>query len=77
MTRLNWPLRLPPLGLLPLLLMAACTSAEERAANAQEDVARQRLDLIEQHQECVEEANGDQVKIDACETYLKEAEALK
>jgi hypothetical protein len=72
MTRFGLPLRL-----LPLLLLAACASAEERAARADEEVANRRLELIEQHQDCVEEANGDQTKIDACETYLKEAEALK
>jgi outer membrane biogenesis lipoprotein LolB len=65
------------LSLVPLLLLGACTSAEERAARAAEEVANQRLELIQQHQDCVEEANGDQTKIDACETYLHEADALK
>lgn len=64
-------------GLLPLLLVAACTSAEERSARADEDVANRRLELIEQHQSCVEEAGGDQQKLEACEVYLREADALK
>jgi len=63
--------------LLPLLLPVACTSAEDRAARADEDVANRRLELIQQHQDCVEEAEGDQQKIDDCEVYLKEADALK
>jgi len=61
---------------LPILL-AACASAEDRAARSQQDVAEKRLELIEQHQTCVKQAKGDQAKIDACEHYLKEAEALK
>src|SRR3546814_15289486 len=62
-------------GLLPLLLAAACTSAEERSARADEDVANRRLELIEQHQSCVEEAGGEQQKLEACEVYPREAEA--
>lgn len=65
------------LSLVPVLLASACASAEDRAARAQEEVANQRLELIQKHQECVEEANGDQAKIDVCETYLNEADALK
>lgn len=64
-------------GVIPLLLLTACTSAEERSARADEEVANRRLELIEQHQDCVEQAKGDQAKVQACETYLKEAEALK
>ena len=64
-------------SLASLLLLGACASAEDRAARADEEVANQRLELIQKHQDCVEQANGDQAKIDACETYLKEAEALK
>jgi len=71
---------MPRFGLLVCLaplLLGACTSAEERSARANEEVANKRLELIEQHQECVEDANGDQAKIEACEHYLKEADALK
>lgn len=64
-------------SVMPLLLMAACASPEERAAMADEEVANRRLELIQMHQDCVEEAKGDQAKAQACETYLKEAEALK
>ena len=46
-----------------LALLAACSSPEERAAkaqersyNSQEDVARQRLELVEKYQDCVDEA---------------------
>jgi hypothetical protein len=65
-------------------LLAACSSpqkdaakAQEGAFEAQEKVARQRLELVEKYQACVDEAAGDQLKIDACDSYLKAAEALK
>lgn len=65
-------------------LLAACSSpqkdaakAQEGAFEAQEKVAKQRLELVEKYQACVDEAAGDQLKIDACDSYLKAAEALK
>jgi hypothetical protein len=65
-------------------LLAACSSPQEDAAKAQEgafeaqeEVARQRLELVEKYQACVEEAAGDNLKIEACDSYLRAAEALK
>lgn len=65
-------------------LVAACATPEERAANAkqksyeaQEDVAKRRLELVDQYQDCIEEAGGDKGKIEACDTYLRAAEALQ
>ena len=65
-------------------LLAACSSPQEDAARAQEGafeaqekVAKQRLELVEKYQVCVDEAAGDQLKVDACDSYLKAAEALK
>ncbi len=67
-----------------LLLISACGSAErdaaraqERAYEAQERIAEERLDLVEKYQDCVEDADGNQTKAAACESYLKAAEALK
>jgi len=69
-------------GLLGLL--AACSSAHDDAAEAQknafeaqEEVAKQRLELIEKYQACIEESDGNTEQIGACESYLKAAEALK
>ena len=69
-------------GLLGLL--TACSSPQDDAAEAQksafeaqEEVAKQRLDLIDKYQACVEDAAGENDKINACESYLKAAEALK
>jgi hypothetical protein len=70
------------LGLVGLL--SACGSsdrqadrAQERAYEAQERVAQQRLDLVENYQKCVKNASSGQAKSAACESYLKAAEALK
>jgi outer membrane biogenesis lipoprotein LolB len=67
-----------------MALLAACSSpqkdaakAQEGAFEAQERVAKERLELVEKYQTCVDEAAGDQLKVDACDSYLKAAEALK
>ena len=65
-------------------LLGACSSPEERAAEAQErsykaqeNVANQRLDLVKKYQDCVKAAGSDNKKVEACDSYLKAAEALK
>ena len=67
-----------------IALLAACSSPEERAAeaqagayNAQQDVAKRRLQLVDQYQSCVKDAAGNQQKAAACDSLLKAAEALK
>jgi hypothetical protein len=47
------------------------------AYEAQERVAEQRLSLVEEYQECVEDAGSNQAKAVACESYPKAAEVLK
>ncbi len=65
-------------------LLTACSSAEERAAKAQqrsyeaqEKLVKQRLDFVAKYQKCVTEAGGDKIKVEACDSYLRSAEALK
>ncbi|UUX50822.1 ChiQ/YbfN family lipoprotein [Nisaea acidiphila] len=65
-------------------LLAGCSSPSEDAAKAQksayeaqEEVARQRLKLVEQYQSCIKEAEGDKSKEEACQSFLNAAEALK
>ena len=65
-------------------LVAACSSAQKDAAKAQkgaseaqEQATRQRLELVEKYQACVEEAAGDNQKVEACDSYLSAAQALK
>ena len=67
-------------------LLAACSSsnphdraaeAQERSYEAQEEVARQRLELVDKYRDCVIDAGSDAPKVEACDTYLRAAEALK
>ena len=65
-------------------LLTACGSsgrqadrAQERAYEAQQRVAEERLDLVDKYQDCVRDAGSNQTKVTACETYLKAADALK
>ena len=65
-------------------LLAACSNpqkdaarAQERSYEAQEDVVRQRLELVDKYQQCVKNDAGDALKVEACDSYLRAAEALK
>lgn len=65
-------------------LLAACSTPQDRAAKAQESsyeaqeaVAKQRLELVAKYQACVKDAGANQQKATACESYLKSADALK
>ncbi len=65
-------------------LLAACSNPQKDAARAQkhsyeaqEEVTRQRLELVDKYQQCVKNAAGDALKVEACDSYLRAAEALK
>ena len=58
-------------------VLGACSSPQDDAAKAQEKVSNERLELVEQYKECVDDADDDSAKVEACDTYLKAAEALK
>jgi hypothetical protein len=73
-----------PICIVFMGLLAACSNpqkdaarAQERSYGAQEDVARERLDLVEKYQHCVKSAAGDALKVEECDSYLRAAEALK
>ena len=55
----------------------ACQSAQDKAAKSQEEVNRERLELVDKYQECIKKAEKDKEKEAECEQYLKAAEALK
>ena len=64
--------------------LAACSNPHKEAAKAQkqtheahEEVARERLELVDKYQACVADASGNVEKIEACDSYLRAAEALK
>jgi cytochrome oxidase Cu insertion factor (SCO1/SenC/PrrC family) len=63
--------------------LVACGGAQRKASRAQaqsykasESVSKERLRLVDQYQKCVKDAKNDSVKVEACDTYLKAAEAL-
>jgi hypothetical protein len=62
---------------LTLGLFTACSSSQDRAYKAQEQVSKQRLELIEKYEKCMQKAGDDEAKKQDCEQYLKAAEALK
>ena len=57
--------------------LAACSSPQDDAAEAQEKVSEERLKLIDQYRECMDAAEGDDTKMGECDSYLKAAEALQ
>ena len=55
----------------------ACSSPQDRAYKAQENVHKERLKLVDEYKKCLEKAGADNTKVEACDQYLKAAEALK
>ena len=58
-------------------IMTACSSSQDKAYKAQEKVHKERLELVGQYQNCLEKAGDDKEKTEACDQYLRAAEALK
>ena len=61
-------------------LVAGCgggAAAQKRAYRAQEEVAKERLRLVDTYQDCMKDARGDVFAERACQTYRDSAEALK
>ena len=59
------------------LVLVGCSSPQDKAYKAQEKVHEERLELVEKYQKCMEDAGEDKVQAEACEQYLKSADALK
>jgi hypothetical protein len=58
-------------------LTLACSTPQDRAYKAQEKVHKERLKLVDEYKKCLETAGTDNQNIEACDRYLKAAEALK
>ena len=65
--------------LLPIVALAliSCSSNQDKAYKAQENVHNERLALVEKYEKCLKGSGDDNVKTEACDQYLKAAEALK
>ena len=59
------------------LVLISCSSPQERVYEAEEEIHRERLELIEKYQDCMKDSGGDKVKAGTCDHYLKAADALK
>ena len=56
---------------------ASCSSPQDKAYKAQEKVHTERLKLVDEYKKCLKKAGDDKMKIEACDQYLRAAEALK
>ncbi len=59
------------------LALSGCSSPQDKAYKAQENVHNERLALIDKYKACLDKAGDDKMKAEACDQYLKAAEALK
>ena len=68
-----------PIAVFPVVLiwLAGCSSPQDRAYSAQEKIHKERLQLVDDYKECLKKAGDDKQKTEACDQYLKAAEALK
>jgi hypothetical protein len=62
---------------LVLVTMGACGRAERKANKAEADIRNERFRLVELYQKCVKKAGEDSARVEACDSYLKAADALK
>ena len=67
-----------------IVSMSACTGvsvrnaarSQNQAYKAQGAVAEQRLEFVKKYQDCIAVAGNDLVQVEACDVYLKSAQAL-
>jgi hypothetical protein len=59
------------------LLIAGCGNAERRESKSAAAVNNERISLIRSYEKCLKKAGDDEAKSEACDTYLKSAEALR
>ena len=71
-------------GALAAVMMTGCASPEEKAAKAQMraseadlQIKQERLKLLDEYKDCLDEAGADREKADECDRILKAVEALK
>ena len=75
MTRLPcWAIVAPALA---LFWGCGSSGAQERAYKSQSKVHQERLNLVDEYKKCLDKAADDNVKVEAYDSYLKAAEALK
>ena len=58
-------------------LTLACSSPQDKSFKAQERIHKERLKLVDEYKKCLKKAGDDKQKVEACDQYLRAAEALK
>jgi hypothetical protein len=57
--------------------LSARSSQQDKAYEAQEEVHKERLSLVEEYKKCMDDAGEDSAKVEACDKFLKASEALQ
>ena len=57
--------------------LAGCVSGAERAAEADADLKEERLVILQQYKDCVDEHKGDEKMLKSCEHYLMAIESTR
>lgn len=72
-------MRNKPLALLisSCVLLAACSSPKEKAAEAQAEYTEEKTKTLQEYKECAKDAEGDEKKLAACDGLLKAVEAVE
>ena len=60
-----------------ILMITGCGSAERKANKSIANVNDERLSLIADNEKCIKKAGEDEAKSEACDSYLKAADALR
>ena len=67
--------------LIPLLLSASllisCSSPQDRAAAAEAEYTEEKTKTLKEYKECVDNADGDDQKLEKCELLLKAVSAAE
>ena len=68
-------------GTLTLLIcmsgLIACTSAQEKAAEADAEYTREKTKTLQEYKECAKDAGDDEEDLKECESLLKALEAVE
>lgn len=65
------------LGVFLLLILSACSSPQEDAAEAQAEYTEEKTATLKEYKECVKESGGDETKMKQCEALLKAVQAVE
>ena len=69
------PVWLTPVAL--FLVLAACSSPQEKAAEAEAEYTEEKTKTLKEYKECAKEAEGDESKLKSCDALLKAVEAVE